>query len=304
MRIAVDFLNSSRQRSIRCAVLSLLGLLALVGTPVVRAETVLGASPAIRVTDEDIKAAAEVIPLAARGAALSRRENVNQQVEGVYLRRALSEEAVREGLDKDPVVVALIKLGRERILSEARLSALDLSRTPDSATLDSYAEASYKGDPKRFEVAAQTRVRHILLRKDAPDAKAKAEALLAELKAGASFETLAKERSADYETAAQGGDLGFFSEGAMVKPFEDAVAALKAPGDLSGVVETQYGYHVVRLEARRPAGMRPFSEVRDLLRIEARSRAHREARAEKINKLMEQLKIDPAAVEEFTKQYR
>ena len=78
-------------------------------------------------------------------------------------------------------------------------------------------------------------------------AKAKAESILAQIKAGADFATMAKEYSQD-TTAANGGDLGFFGRGQMVKPFEDAAFALQ-PGQVSGVVKTQYGYHIIKVIA-------------------------------------------------------
>lgn len=78
-------------------------------------------------------------------------------------------------------------------------------------------------------------------------AKAKAESILAQIKAGGDFAALAKQYSQD-STAANGGDLGFFSKGQMVKPFEDAAFALQ-PGQVSSVVKTQYGYHIIKVIA-------------------------------------------------------
>lgn len=288
----------------RMAVLSFLGITTAVGlVGPVAAQAVLGSGSDIKVTDVDMRAAAELIPLSARATLLSRKESVEQQAQGIYLRRALAADAVREGLDKDPVVQALLLLGRERILSDAKLADQDLSVVPSDAALESYAQAAYKADPQRFKQAAQTRARHILIRNSGPEAKAKADALLAQIKGGASFEALAKAQSDDIETGASGGDLGYFGEGKMVKPFEDAVNALKNPGDVSGVVETQFGYHLIKLESRREAGLLPYAEVREALRGEARGRAQREARTGKINKLLEQFKTDPAAIEGFTKRY-
>ena len=289
----------------RAAVLSFVGVITatcLVGP--VAAQAVLGSGPGIKVTETDLRAAAELIPLSARAGLLARKENVEKQAEGVYLRRALAAEAVANGVDKDPVVQAVLQLSRERILSDAQLAAQDLSVVPGDAVLESYAQAAYKAEPKRFYQLAQTRVRHILIRNTGPEAKAKAEALLAKIKAGASFEQIARDQSDDIETSARGGDLGYFGEGKMVKPFEDAVAQLKKPGDLSGVVQTEFGYHLIQLEDRREAGILPYSEVREALRGEARGRAQREARTAKIDKLLAQFKVDSAAVENFSKKYR
>jgi peptidyl-prolyl cis-trans isomerase C len=149
-----------------------------------------------------------------------------------------------------------------------------------------------------------SRVRHILVKNDGPQSMAKAEELLAQLKAGASFETLAAQNSFDLATAPKGGDLGFFAPGSMVKEFDEAVNALKNPGDLSGVVQTQFGYHLIKLEQRRPAGIMPYAEARDALRAEAAARAQRDAREAKIKQMLDQFKTDPAAIDAFTQSYR
>ena len=267
------------------------------------AQVVLGSGPDIKVTDVDMQAAAELIPVSARAGLLARKENVEQQAQSIYLRRVLAAEAVKNGMDKDPLIAASLQVARERILSEAQLAARDLAASPADAVLEAYAQAAYKADQKRFEQPAQFRARHILIRNDGPQAKARADAMLARIKAGASFEAIAKTESDDVETSASGGDLGFFAEGRMVKPFEDAVAGIKNPGELAGPVLTEFGYHLIKLEARRPAGVLPYAEVREALRAEASGRVQREARTERLNQLLGQFKTDPAAVEAFAKQY-
>ena len=127
----------------------------------------------------------------------------------------------------------------------------------------------YAENLSRYTATEERRVRHILINaaKDAaPDlrqkAKARAEALLAEVrKAPASFAEMAKKNSEDPGSAANGGDLDFFGRGAMVKPFEDAAFAMK-PGETSQVIETDFGYHVLRLEAVRGGDKKPFEAVR------------------------------------------
>ena len=135
----------------------------------------------------------------------------------------------------------------------------------------------YAENLSRYTATEERRVRHILINaaKDAaPDvkqkAKARAEALLAEVrKTPASFAEVAKKNSEDPGSAANGGDLDFFGRGAMVKPFEDAAFAMK-PGETSNLIETDFGYHVLRLEAVRGGDKKPFDAVRATIEDEVR----------------------------------
>ncbi|HYR96583.1 MAG TPA: SurA N-terminal domain-containing protein, partial [Candidatus Binatus sp.] len=121
---------------------------------------------------------------------------------------------------------------------------------------------------ERFTEPEQVRARHILV-KAAPEAgdntkaaaRKKAQDLLAAVKAGGDFAALAKKSSDDPGSAANGGDLGLFARGRMTPEFEDAAFALDA-GDVSDVVETPFGFHVIKVEEHRPAGAKPFETVR------------------------------------------
>ena len=135
----------------------------------------------------------------------------------------------------------------------------------------------YTENISRYTAAEERRVRHILINapKDAaPDvkqkAKARAEALLAEVrKSPATFAEVAKKNSEDPGSAANGGDLDFFGRGAMVKPFEDTAFAMK-PGETSNVIETDFGYHILHLDAVRGGDKKPFEAVRASIEDELR----------------------------------
>lgn len=135
----------------------------------------------------------------------------------------------------------------------------------------------YQENAARYTVAEERRASHILVKaaKDAPaaerqKAKAKAEVLLAELRKNpAGFADMAKKNSDDTGSAERGGDLDFFARGAMVKPFEDATYAMKA-GEISNVVETDFGYHIIRLDAVRGGDRKPFEQVRAEIEGEVR----------------------------------
>ena len=135
----------------------------------------------------------------------------------------------------------------------------------------------YEQNQARLASLEERRVSHILIAADkaAPaaerdKARAKAEGLLAELKQSPQkFAELARQHSQDPGSAAKGGDLDFFARGAMVKPFEDTAFALKK-GETSGVVETDFGFHILRLTDIRTPAQKSFEESRATLEADAR----------------------------------
>ena len=135
----------------------------------------------------------------------------------------------------------------------------------------------YTENASRYTAAEERRARHILINagKDAAadvrqKAKARAEALLVEARKNpGGFAELAKKNSEDPGSATQGGDLDFFGRGAMVKPFEDAAFAMKA-GEISNLVETDFGYHLIKLESVRGGEKKPFEAVRATVEEEVR----------------------------------
>ncbi|MGJ3704163.1 SurA N-terminal domain-containing protein [Variovorax sp. AFSI2.2] len=136
----------------------------------------------------------------------------------------------------------------------------------------------YEQNTARFGTKEERRASHILITApasapaaDRAKAKAKAEQLLAEVKkAPATFADVARKNSQDPGSAEKGGDLDFVTRGAMVKPFEDAMFALKK-GDISDVIETEFGYHIIRLADIKPAVVPPFEQVRATIENEVRA---------------------------------
>ncbi|MDF1566274.1 MAG: SurA N-terminal domain-containing protein [Deltaproteobacteria bacterium] len=128
-------------------------------------------------------------------------------------------------------------------------------------------EAFYERNKFRYSQPKRVQARHILIKFDAAGgdaaketARGEAEALLAKVQAGEDFAELAKAHSQDDGNKDRGGDLGWFGPGAMAKPFEEAAFALEE-GQLSGVVETKYGFHLIKVEGVRPAEEKPLADV-------------------------------------------
>lgn len=154
------------------------------------------------------------------------------------------------------------------------LEAAKKNITVSEADLRSY----YDQNSARFGSKEERRASHILIAAPAnapaaerEKARAKAEELLAEVrKAPATFADVARKNSQDPVSAEKGGDLDFVTRGATVKPFEDALFALKK-GEISNVVETEFGFHIIHLNDIKPAVVPPFEKVRATIENEVRS---------------------------------
>lgn len=165
--------------------------------------------------------------------------------------------------------------------------------------------ASYDASRETYRTKDMARVQHILIKpagttpQDDTAAKAKADSLLSQIRGGADFAALAKANSGDPGSAVNGGDLGFFERGQMVPEFEKAAFALQ-PGQVSEVVKSQFGYHIIKLTQTRPPGFRPFEEVRAELESkgsEERAKAEAQRLAAGLKARIEEVK--PKTDEQF-----
>ena len=284
------------------------GLAALVmvmSAPVVyAAEAVLMDGGQVTITEQDMHADALRMPLEMRERVLARPDQVAQIASNLYVRRSLAQQADAAGLASNPETKAALQIARDKVLSDALLAKIDKDNALPDAKLEGLARSNYNANPDRFKVAEQVQVRHILIASPDDAGRAKAAQVLVDLQGGADFAALAKEYSADPGSAAKGGELGFFAKGAMVPEFEEAAFALKKKGELSGLVKTKFGYHILQLEARRPAGVRSFEEVRDDLIKGARATVQQEARALAAQKAQQGVTVHKEAVEAFAAGYK
>jgi peptidyl-prolyl cis-trans isomerase C len=166
--------------------------------------------------------------------------------------RNLTLEQVKSDARQD---MAIAKLIEDEIASKVAVK-------PEQVT-DFYAK-----NPDQFKQGESVRASHILISvpkgADAAtkaQARDKAEQVLKEVKGGGDFAALAKQHSADPGSAAKGGDLGFFQQGQMVGPFNDAAFSL-APGAISDLVETDFGFHIIKVAEKKEGRTIPLEEVR------------------------------------------
>ncbi len=166
----------------------------------------------------------------------------------------VSEQAVKDGLEKDPEIASQLELVRLEILQRAVQSRYLKDKTPTEAEL----RAEYETQLAQMS-RNEYRASHILVQTEAF-----ANELVGKLKAGAKFNDLARANSLD-ASKERGGDLGWFAPQSMVKPFSDAVMTLKKGEVTMAPVQTQYGFHIIRLDDTRETEAPPFDQVKQQL---------------------------------------
>jgi peptidyl-prolyl cis-trans isomerase C len=222
-----------------------------------------------------------------------------QTVQGLVL----ADLARQKGFDKKPEVKGQLDLITNNFLAFQYLQKEVLSKVTVS---DKEAKAYYDKNVDLFKSPEQVKARHILIQvpkeaseDDKKKLKEKAEELNKQVKAGEDFAKLAEANSDDPGTKAKGGDLGFFSKGAMVPAFEQAAFSLK-PGEVSGVVESDFGYHIIKVDEKKEAVVEPYDTIKDKVKQQA-LREKQEARVtEFVEKALKDAKvmINPEALME------
>ena len=195
-----------------------------------------------------------------------------QTLVGYMVNRILASEAAKKaGLENDADVAKIKAFMERKALQDVYIAKMLMERVREE-DVTAYYDKEIKNGPVEEEV----RARHILL-----DNREAADSVVADLENGADFAALAKERSKG-PSGPSGGDLGYFSKQSMVPAFSDAAFKLAA-GETSPPVQTQFGWHVIRVEDRRNRPVPPFDQVRDqiyqLLISEAQRDIYDEMRA-------------------------
>jgi len=188
------------------------------------------------------KAAAELKP-----------EQLNQVLDGLVRAEVAVQQAEKAGLDKKGDTPVQLQFSRLQILEDALFTGYLKDHKATDVELKAEYDAQVAQMPK-----TQYHAHHVLVA-----SKEEADAVIAQLKKGAKFETLASAKSTDPGSKAKGGDLDWFNSAQMVKPFSDAVAALKKGEYTQAPVQTQFGWHVIRLDDTRDISPPPFEQVKD-----------------------------------------
>jgi peptidyl-prolyl cis-trans isomerase C len=226
------------------------------------ADPVIMTAGTVTIRKSEFEAALKTLP-AEYQSMLAQPEGRKQFADDFLRMRLLASEGAKAGLQNDPEVINQLNLMRENLVATAELKKIESS----IAIGDAEVQKAYADNAKQYE---QVKARHILIApkgspaaqpgKDLTDeqAKAKAEDLRKQIVAGANFDELAKKESDDTGSGARGGDLGSFGRGQMVPEFDQAVFSAKV-GEVTPVVKTQFGYHIIKVDAHDNT---PLEQVR------------------------------------------
>jgi peptidyl-prolyl cis-trans isomerase C len=176
-----------------------------------------------------------------------------------------TEEAFKQGIAAQGLTLDQLKAQAKTSLEVAKVIETEVNSKV--AVQDPEVKAFYDQNMERFKQGDTVHAAHILIGlpqgatpEQKAEAKTRATAVLKTVRAGGDFATLARANSSDQGSAQNGGDLGFFPKGQMTPAFEEAAFKLK-PGTVSALVETPFGFHIIKVMERRPPRTAPFAEV-------------------------------------------
>ena len=178
------------------------------------------------------------------------------------------EDGIKKNMGTDAQFQDVLK---QQGMTETELQnflALYVKQTSDIKLSDSEIKAYFDKNQAQYGQPEQVKARHILLKTED-----EAKQVIAQLKAGANFEQLAKEKSTDETTKANGGELGYFSRGKMTPEFEKAAFALKVGTYTTEPVKTEFGYHVILVEDHKQAVVPDYTKIKDTVAKDALNQA-------------------------------
>jgi peptidyl-prolyl cis-trans isomerase C len=181
---------------------------------------------------------------------------LEQMARSILERKLLAKAARAAGLDKQPAIERALNRSADAVLAQALLEREAASLDTSDAALRRY----YDAHQDEFRSGPRRKAHSIWVKTEA-----EAAAALADLKGGKVFEDVAKARNIE-AARADAGDLGWVPRGVMLAPFEDALFALERPGEVSGLVRTSLGFHIIRLDEADPGSLPAFEDAKDQVR--------------------------------------
>ena len=242
-------------------------------------DTVLVSNSLASVTREDYDVELLKIPADLRPGFGASPRRVNDLLQRMLVQKTLAAKARAAQIDRQPEASARIALETDKLLAQLMVESVEAAATAEfDAALPKYetrARELYLVDRGKFEVPEQVSATHILFdtkKRDPAEAKKLAQDARAKILAGTDMGALARRESDDTSAGTNDGKLGWFTKKDMDPAFADAAFALRSAGDVSEPVLSQFGWHVIRLDGRRPATIKPYEEARETVMAELRKR--------------------------------
>jgi len=244
----------------------------------------------------------------------ARREyqHVNEKVALQYVQFSQKDFTKKVNMNQAAVKAWYEKNRSQFQIPEKRSFDLIVGSDADFAQSVNVSDADlhkqYNDNIDSYRTPERVDVRHILIKTtdvpkdEVPKLKAKAEDVLKQLKGGADFATLAKKYSQDPGSAAKGGDLGWIVRGQTVPAFEKAAFSLK-PNQLSDLITTEYGFHVIQVLAHQEAQTQSFDEVKPQLLAEARRQIGDDNMQKAVSDARDEIARNPSQAENIAKKY-
>lgn len=239
-------------------------------------ETVVATVGGEEITEADLSFAAE--DLAQDLAQMPAEERRAFLLRVLIDMKVMAGAAEKAGMDQTELFAQRLNYLKERALRRAYFADAIAGQVTEEAI-----RAEYDAFVAQFQPAEEVHARHILV-----ETQEEADAIKAVLDAGGDFATIAQEKSIDPGSGANGGDLGFFAKGMMVPEFETAAFALANPGDVSAPVQSQFGWHIIKLEEKRESAPPAFEQVAPQIQQQVLMRVFNE----KVEELMAGVTVD------------
>jgi peptidyl-prolyl cis-trans isomerase C len=240
----------------------------------------------VKLTRADYETALSSMPPEIRAGVVTDPKKLTLLLNTIIIDKTLAQQARNAGLDRDPQLERRLQQETERFWAQAMLGKIDADAAAEfDARQGEFAAAAREDwtlNRSKYVTPEQISASHILFDPKRGGTLEQAKAARAKLVAGADFAALAKQVSQDPTAKENGGSLGWFGTKTMDPAFTKAAFALKNVGDLSEPVESSFGWHIIRLDGRRPAREMTFDQARKQILAEMKQRYVKDVRDNKL----------------------
>ncbi|MEE4217399.1 MAG: peptidylprolyl isomerase [Xanthomonadales bacterium] len=269
-------------------------------------DTVFARQGELVLTNDEIDAAFAQIPELYRGSFIRDGKRVDQLIQNLFRNKLVAADAAKNGYDKDPIAISRVKIAGEKEMALAWMEQV-LANAPQP-DYEALAYERYLANPEEYQTEEMVDVSHILVQsgtRNEDEAREMAEELRAKLMENPElFDEYVMEFSEDPAKSSNKGRYPRSKRGEMVKPFEDMAFSLREPGEISELVETSYGFHILRLNAKIPPQTLPFDSVKQQIISADKKEFLEDYQTRYIFTLVpEPVQIDEGAVEAMVKRH-